>query len=117
MATTSSVYVSTGGDGKISEVVLVERTEEDGKSTSTKRKLGVVLEAQPGVFSALLSGVVIEGVDAIKATSVSEVADKLQQALVAGSVQFNGASLTAPASIPEAAAPEPAPSEPPPAAS
>lgn len=107
MATTSSVYVRTGDDGKTNDVLLVERSEVDGKANSSTRKLGVVVESQPGVFSALLSGTEVAGCDCVKATSVHEVAEKIYEAVVAGNVQYKGNALTAPAAIPDAALGEP----------
>ncbi|PWC38373.1 hypothetical protein [Azospirillum sp. TSO22-1] len=109
--TTNSIYVRATGEGKPDDVVLVTRTEDGEQSSSTTKTLGVVLEQQPGVFSAMLSGVTIEGCDSIKATSVADVATKLNEAFCAGQVQYAGATLAAPPSVPDAALPEQPPAQ------
>lgn len=111
--TTNSIYVRATAEGKPDDVVLVTRTEDGEQSTSSTKKLGVVLEQQPGVFAAVLSGVTVEGCDCVKATSVVEVANKLNEAFCAGQVQYAGATLAAPSSIPDAALPEQPPEQPP----
>ncbi|HYH38515.1 MAG TPA: hypothetical protein VD860_09875 [Azospirillum sp.] len=109
--TTNSIYVRATNDGKPDEVVLVTRTVDGENVNSTTKKLGVVMEQQPGVYAAMLSGVTVEGCECVKATSVADVADKLHQAVCAGQVQFAGATLTAPPTIPDAALPEQPPAQ------
>ena len=111
MATTNSIYVRTGADGKTNDVLLVDCSPSSVRVTSTTKKLGVVMENQPGVYSAMLSGATVEGCDCVKATSVQDVAAKLYEAVAAGQVQYAGATLAAPPSIPDAALPEQPPAQ------
>lgn len=102
MATMSTIYVGSGADGRSSEITLVSRTEVDERTITTRTKMGVVLESQPGVFKALLNGLTVEGDASFVATSVSEVADQVYKALSDGTIHYHGEKLAAPPSIPEA---------------